>query len=153
MLLGCVLRAIFIVYLNTNARKHDPVAVSSFVSVFVAVISFMIWAYLQPETFRAIPWTREVTASLFIYSYFVIAFAQTLNVFAQRRTTAVSSTIIYSLEIVFSIIWGIVMPASLVERAIPTMQQVIGMIFVVAGSIVEIIEFKGKDRQEEREVG
>ena len=89
MLLGCVLRAVFIVYLNTNARKHDPVAVSSFVSVFVAVISFMIWAYLQPETFRAIP----------------------------------------------------------------TVQQVIGMIFVVAGSIVEIIKFKGKDRQEEREVG
>ena len=139
MLAGSFIRAIFIVKLNQYAREHDPVAISGFISVFVGGISFVIWFFLQPETFAAIPWTKEVTASLFIYAYFIIAFAQTLNVFAQRRATAVGSTVIYSLEIVFSLIWGLVLPASIIEHTELTVFQILGAAFVVIGGISEIL--------------
>ncbi len=146
MLLGCIIRSVFIVKLNDFAREHDSITLSVFISAFVAVISFVIWFVLQPSTFATIPWSGTIVASLFIHAYFIVAFAQTLNIFAQRRATATESTIIYSLEIVFSLIWGAVLPENLVDRAIPTPFHIIGAVLIVAGSLVEIIEFKGKRR-------
>ena len=146
MLLGCIIRSVFIVKLNDFAREHDSITLSVFISAFVAVISFVIWFVLQPSTFATIPWSGTIIASLFIHAYFIVAFAQTLNIFAQRRATATESTIIYSLEIVFSLIWGAVLPENLVDRAIPTPFHIIGAVLIVAGSLVEIIEFKGKRR-------
>ena len=146
MILGCIIRAVFIVKLNDFAREHDAVTLSVFISAFVAVISFVIWFILQPATFGAIPWSGTIIASLFIHAYFIIAFAQTLNIFAQKRATAAESTIIYTLEIVFSLIWGAILPDSLIDRVIPTPFHIIGAVLIVAGSIIEIVEFKGKRR-------
>lgn len=146
MLIGCIVRAVFIVKLNDFAKEHDAVTLSTFISVFVAIISFVIWAILQPETFLAIPWSGTIIASLFIYAYFIIAFAQTLNVFAQKRATAAGATIIYSLEIAFSLIWSAVLPETLIDRAIPTPFQIVGALLIVAGSLIEILDFSGKRR-------
>lgn len=146
MLIGCILRAVFIVRLNDFAREHDPVSLSVFVSAFVAAISFIIWIFLQPATFAAVEWSGTIIASLFIYAYFIVVFAQTLNIFAQKRATATESTIIYTLEIVFSLIWSAVLPETLIERAFPTPSHIVGAALIVAGSMVEIIEFKGKGR-------
>lgn len=144
MFLGCIVRAVFIVKLNDFAKEHDSIPLSAFVSVFVAVFSFIIWFVLQPETFSEIPWSRTIVASLFIHAYFIIAFAQTLNIFAQKRATAAEATIIYTLEIVFSLVWGVVLPETLIDRAIPTPFQIAGAALIVLGSIIEIVEFKGK---------
>ena len=146
MFIGCTVRAFFIVKLNDFAREHDSVTLSTFISIFVSVFSFIIWFALQPSTFSAIPWSGTIVASLFIYAYFIVAFAQTLNIFAQRRATATEATIIYALEIVFSLIWGAVLPETLIERTIPTAFQIIGAVLIVAGSVIEIVDFKGKRR-------
>ena len=69
-----------------------------------------------------------------------------MNIFAQRRATATEATIIYALEIVFSLIWGAVLPETLIERTIPTAFQIIGAVLIVAGSVIEIVDFKGKRR-------
>ncbi len=146
MFMGCLVRAVFIVKLNDFAHEHDSVTLSTFISIFVSVFSFIIWFVLQPSTFSAIPWSGTIVASLFIYAYFIVAFAQTLNIFAQRRATATEATIIYALEIVFSLIWGAVLPETLIERTIPTAFQIIGALLIVAGSVIEIVDFKGKRR-------
>lgn len=146
MLAGCIVRAMFIVKLNDYAKEHDAVTLSVFISTIVTVISFVIWFILQPETFGAIPWSGTIIASLFIYAYFIIAFTQTLNIFAQKRATAAGATIIYSLEIAFSLIWGAVLPETLVERVIPTPFQIFGALLIVAGSLIEIFDFGGKKR-------
>ena len=146
MFMGCLVRSVFIVKLNDFAREHDSVTLSTFISIFVSVFSFIIWFVLQPSTFSAIPWSGTIVASLFIYAYFIVAFAQTLNIFAQRRATATEATIIYALEIVFSLIWGAVLPETLIERTIPTAFQIIGAVLIVAGSVIEIVDFKGKRR-------
>ena len=146
ILLGCILRAVYIVKLNDYAKEHDPVTLSSFVSVVVAVISFITWIILQPSTFGAIPWSKTIVASLFIYAYFIIVFAQTLNVFAQKRATATEASIIYTLEIVFSLIWGVVLPETLIDRVIPTPYHIIGALLIIAGSLIETVEINGKRR-------
>lgn len=147
MFFGCIIRAVFIVKLNDYAKEHDAVTLSVFISAFVSVISFSIWLFLQPETFAAIPWSGTIIASLFIYAYFILAFAQTLNIFAQKRATAAGSTIIYSLEIAFSLIWGVVLPENIVDRVIPSPLQILGALLIVAGSLIEIFDFNGKRRK------
>lgn len=148
MLVGCIVRAVFIVKLNDFAKEHDAVTLSVFISAVVAVVSFGVWCILQPATFGAIPWSGTIIASLFIYAYFIIAFAQTLNIFAQKRATAAGATIIYSLEIAFSLIWGATLPDSLVDRVIPSPFQIVGALLIVAGSLIEILDFNKKGRDQ-----
>ena len=138
---GCVIRAVYIIKLNDYAREHDPVSLSAFISLFVGVFSFIIWLCMQPATFAAIEWNSQIIASLFIYAYFIVALAQTLNIFAQRRANAASATIIYSLEIIFSLIWGMIMPESMVERVKPDIFMMLGVVFILLGNLSEIIDF------------
>ena len=142
MFAGCAVRAFFIVKLNEYAKEHDPVTISAWISVIGTALAFIIWVAVQPRTFAAIPWSGTVIASFFIYAYFICAFAQTLNIFAQKRATATGATIIYSLEIVFSLIWSYTLPESLIDRVTPSPFHVIGALFIVSGSLIEILEFK-----------
>lgn len=144
MFIGCTVRAIFIVKLNDYAKENDPMAISTGISIISTVLAFIIWVIVQPTTFAAIPWSGTVIASFFIYAYFIVAFAQTLNIFAQKRATATGATIIYSLEIVFSLIWSYTLPETLIDRVTPSPYHVIGALFIVAGSLIEILEFKGR---------
>lgn len=150
---GCVIRAFYIIKLNEYAREHDPVTLSGLIALIVGLLSFGIWFVFQPSTFAAIEWNSQIIASLFIYAYFIVAFAQTLNIFAQRRASAATATVIYSLEIVFSLIWGLTMPASLVDPITPDVFMLIGAAFVILGNIAETIDLthiksmmKGRER-------
>ena len=149
MFIGCTVRALFIVKLNEYAKEHDPLTLSAWISVIVTVIAFGIWTAIQPSTFASIPWSGIVVASLFIYAYFIVTFAQTLNIFAQKRATATGATIIYSLEIVFSLIWSYTLPETLIDRAEPSPFHVVGALFIVAGSLIEILEFRGGRSRDE----
>ena len=68
-----------------------------------------------------------------------MAFAQTLNIFAQKKSTPANATIIYSLEIVFSVIWGTVLPASLIDNTVLTPWIIAGVALVVLGNLIEIM--------------
>ena len=142
---GCIIRAVFIVILNRYACEDDPVAISAFISGMVGIISAALWLVTDPSGFGSLPWTKEILSSLIIYSYFIVAFAQTLNIFAQKKSTPANATIIYSLEIMFSVIWGLILPSSIVDRVVLTPWIVIGVILVVLGNIVEIIPI-GKEK-------
>ncbi|MBR2280907.1 MAG: DMT family transporter [Ruminococcus sp.] len=147
--IGCIIRAFFIVRLNHFAKKYDAISIAFTYTLPVGVISFIIWSFLQPETFAAIPWNREVIASLFIYSYFVVALAKSLNIFAQKRATPASATIIYSCEIIFSLIWGMTLPESLIDPASPDAFTFIGVAFIVLGNLVQVADFSKLKRKKE----
>lgn len=137
--LGCIVRAIFIVILNRWSKEDDPVALSALISGIVGILSAGLWTATAPSGFADIPWNKEIIASLAIYSYFIVAFAQTLNIFAQKKSTPANATIIYSLEIVFSVIWGISLPGSLIDKPVLTPWIITGVVMVVLGNLIEII--------------
>ena len=137
---GCILRAILIIHLNRYAKEYDAIALSFSYTFPVAIFSFILWTILQPTSFFAIPWNKEIIASLFIYSYFIIALATTLNTFAQRRATPISATIIYSSEIIFSLIWGLLLPESLIDPITPDIFTWIGVLFIVLGNLAQLID-------------
>lgn len=139
--IGCVLRAFYIIKLNQYAREHDPIALAALICLLGGAISYFGWLYVQPSTFLGISWSPTIIASMAIYGYFVVALTFTLNNFAQRRTTAANATIIYSLEIVFSVLWGALLPASLITPVYPTWQIIAGVVCVVIGNLIVLLEF------------
>lgn len=143
ILAGCFLRAFYIIRVADYTKENDPISLAALTTGFVGIISFVMWTAVQPATFMAMTWSPVIIASLAIYSYFVVAFAIILNNFAQRRTTAANAAIIYSLEIVFSVLWGLVLPGSLIDQTVLTPGIVIGVCLIVSGNIIEIVEFKG----------
>ena len=136
---GCIVRAVYIVILNKYASEDDSISMSAFISAIVAVISAVMWLVTDPTGFADLPWNKEIVASIAIYSYFIVAFAQTLNIFAQKKSTPANATIIYSLEIVFSVIWGTFLPASLIDNTVLTPWIIAGVALVVLGNLIEII--------------
>ena len=147
MIVSCILRAVFIVKLNDYAQEHEAVTLAAGLTFCSAAATFIPWCVMEPLTFMAMPWTAELIAVYVILGYFVVAFATVINIFAQRRATAVHSTIIYSTEIVFATIWATCLPSRIVDRVELTPAIVIGCMLVIVGSLVKIAPF-GKGWEE-----
>lgn len=150
---GCLLRAFCIVVLADMAKRHDPIAVAILLELFAGTLSLVGWFAEDPRLFAGLPSSRTLVAAWAVYSYFVVAFAQALNVFAMRRVTAANATVVYSVEIVFSLAWGALLPAGIVERIALSPRILLGAALVVAGSLAEIGDFRGRRRARERERG
>ncbi len=141
LIVGCILRAIYIVRLNDYARQHDPVAIAAGMTCLNSIIAFVPWNFVQPGTFLALPWSNTFIAVAVIYSYFIVAFATVLNIFAQRRATPAQATIIYATEIIFSIIWATLLPAGIVDHVDISLPILVGCALVVVGNLIEVAPF------------
>ena len=138
-IMGSLVRAFYIVKMNDFSKKYDSVSLSVLIAIFAGIISYFVWFSENPETFMAVTWSRPMLASLFTYSYFLIAFAQSLNLFAHRRATPAGATVIYSLELPLTVIIGLIVPAAIASPFDLTTNMIIGILFVIAGSLVELI--------------
>ena len=141
---GCLLRAIFIVLTADLAKKYDPLCLAIVLQFFAGVFSLGGWFLEEPRLFLALPLSRTLIASWAIYSYFIVALALAFNFFAMRHVTATNATVVYSLEIVFAIFWGMILPPSVIEKVPLTPTIVIGTLLVLIGSLTEILDLSGK---------
>ncbi|HIR00718.1 MAG TPA: hypothetical protein IAA69_00345 [Candidatus Aveggerthella stercoripullorum] len=73
-----------------------------------------------------------------MHGYFITAFATVVNTFVNARTTADSAAIVYSIEIVFTVSWGALLPATIIEPLTLTPVIVVGCAFVVAGNVISV---------------
>ena len=137
---GCLIRAVFIVLLADFAKKYDPLSIAIFLELFAGGYSLLGWLCDEPRLFFALSYSRTLVATWTIYSYFIVAISQALNTFAMKRVTAANATIIYSMEIVFTIIWSVVLPASLIEQVKLTPFILLGILLVIIGSLAEIMD-------------
>ena len=141
---GNLLRAIFIVMLADMAKKHDPLAIAIFLSGFAGIFSLVGWLWQDSRLIFGLPMSRTLIASWTIYSYFIVAIAQSFNTLAMSKVTATNATLVYSLEIIFSIIWGIFLPASIITPVDLTPTVTLGAVFIVLGNLMEILDIRGK---------
>lgn len=146
---GCLLRAVLIVLMSDLVKRRDPIAVAVLLEGFAGLLSLGGWIAEDPRLFAGLPASRMLVATWAIYAYFIVAFATTVNVFAMRRTTAANATVVYALEIVFSLVWGALLPAGIVERVALTPRIALGAALVVAGTLAEILDLRGKRREAE----
>ncbi|PWM99512.1 DMT family transporter [Massilioclostridium coli] len=136
MLVVCLLRAWYIIKLNEAAKEMEPIQLSALILGVVAVLSFLIWLFIEPRTVFALSYSSEMLSSIFVYSYFICAFATVINIFAQKQASARTASVIYSLEIVFSTIFSATLPPILVDRIILTPSLVIGCVLVALGAFL-----------------
>lgn len=146
---GCLLRAVLIVLLSDLVKRRDPIAVAVLLEGFAGLLSLGGWIAEDPRLLAGLPASRMLVATWAIYAYFIVAFATTVNVFAMRRVTAANATVVYALEIVFSLAWGALLPAGIVERVALTPRIALGAALVVAGTLAEILDLRGKRREAE----
>ena len=64
-----------------------------------------------------------------------------------RRVTAANATVVYSVEIIFSLAWGVLLPPGIVERIALSPRIVVGALLVVGGSLAEILDLGGKRKE------
>ncbi|MBQ4479579.1 MAG: DMT family transporter [Victivallales bacterium] len=146
---GCLLRAVLIVVLADMAKRHDPLAIAILLELFTGVFALFGWLWQDPRLFFGLPLSRALVASWAIYSYFIEAIALSLNIIALKHVTATNATVVYSLEIVFSMVWGLILPASVITPVHLTPTVVLGAVLVLCGSLAEIIDIRGKRVQRE----
>ncbi len=146
---GCLLRAVLIVKLADMAKKHEPLAIAIFMELFAGLFSLAGWFWQDSHLFFSLPASRTLIASWAIYSYFIVAIAQAFNTLAMRRVTATNATVVYSLEIVFSIIWGTFLPESVITPVHLTPFILLGAALVILGSLMEILDVGGKRAERE----
>ncbi len=149
MSVGCLLRAIGIVILADLAKKRDPIAIAVMLEGFAAIISLAGWFAEDPRLFFGLPVSRMLVAAWAIYAYFIVAFAQALNVSAMRRVTAANATVVYSVEILFSLAWGAFLPEGIVEHIALSPRILLGALFIVGGSLAEILDLREKRTEAE----
>lgn len=135
MMAACVIRALFITKLSDYAKENDPIAVAALMTLISGLISFVIWLFIQPATFAAIPWSVEIIASIFIDAYFIVGLSYVLNTFAQRKTTPMDAAVIYALEIAFTLILLAILPEDVVGDIRITLPVIAAVGFVIAGNL------------------
>ena len=148
---GCLLRAVLIVVLADLAKKYDPLSIAIFLEFFAGLLSLGGWFWEDPRLIFGLPASRTLIATWSIYSYFIVAIAHALNFFAMRRVTATNATVVYSMEIVFTIIWGALLPADVIEQVKLTPSILLGAVLVLVGGLAEVLDFSGRRHRQEQQ--
>lgn len=145
LLLPMALRAVYIVKQNDAAKDYEPVQVQVFVSLGVSLLSFVLWSVEQPGTFLTLDYSGSLVAGLFAYSYFVCIFAGALNIAANRYSSPQDASMIYSFEILMTVLMAITLPTVLGERETIALRTIVGCGLVTASAI--LVEVKWKKRR------
>lgn len=135
-----IARSVYIIKLNDLAKKNDPFVILTWILGAVACFSFIAWFIIDPRTFWGIEYSPQTISSIFIIGYFIVAFANLINIFAQKSTSPVSASLIYSLYCVFSITLAVVLPPILINPITITPEIVFNCFLIASGSFVAEID-------------
>ncbi|MEG0258205.1 MAG: DMT family transporter, partial [Christensenella sp.] len=144
MLIPAGLRIIYIIRQNDAAKKYEPIQILVLMCAMMGGISFILWSIKQPGTFMMLPLDGKLISGLFAYSYFVSIMAGLLNIVANRYTTPQNASVIYSFEILMTVIMAMTLPAVLGERETLSIQTIVGCAVVTISAILAEINFKKK---------
>ncbi len=150
---GCLLRALCIIELTDMAKEYDPLCIAFGLEFFAGLFSLFVWYFEEPRLFLALPWSRTLIAVWAIYAYVIVAISQVVNFHALKYVTAANATVVYSVEILFSLLWGAVLPNTLVRRTPLTPIILVGAALVLLGSLMEIVDLRSLPWRGTRKAG
>lgn len=136
MIAVCFIRAFYIIKMNDFSKVSDSVVLTVFIGIMVTVISFVLWFIVQPKTFFAIEYSKDMLASVFMDGYFICGYAVLLNITAQKYASPATCSAIYSFQIVFAVIFSAIIPEMLGESIPITVEKAIGCALIVIGAII-----------------
>ena len=148
MLLVCVIRAFYLIKMNDFAKESDVAVLSVLIDVMVAVISFVIWFVLQPRTFFAVEYSKEMLSSVFMDGYLICGYAAFMNLIAQKYASPATCSVIYSFQIIFGVILAAVIPGILGDSVPITLPKAGGCLLIVGGTLCSELDLFSLGRKE-----
>lgn len=129
--------AVYIVLLEELAGDLSPVLLSMGQMFFGALFGLAGWLVVQPETMINLPVDPQFWASVLVIAVFIRGFTTVMQVYAQRYVSALHASLIFSMEIIFTLISMQFLPALLGETREPlTVSKVCGCLVIIAGALV-----------------
>ena len=142
MLLFAIFWSVYIIWLNSLSKLHDPIIMTVLLLGMGGIISLLAWIFLLPETIRTIDYSGKFWASIFAYAYFSSIFATVLNVLVQKFVSPLDAVAIYSLGPAIVLIMAVALPPQLAAEFELTTMAVISCVIIVAGSILCQLDWK-----------
>lgn len=129
--------ALYMVIVGIIAKKDDPLILSIGQMFFVAFFSFIAWMYVQPSTIMQLPTNGYFWVDVFAIAVFIRSYSTIMQIYAQRQVSAINASLIFSMEIVFTIIASTFLPGLLGdENNQITPINLLACLFIILGIIV-----------------
>lgn len=153
MMGSCTIEACYLIRLNDYAKVVASEQIIVPLLGFVTLFSGIVWAVLDPAGVITLNLSATTFASLLMDSIFVCCIAMTLNVFAQKVALVQDAVIIYSLQIVFSVLFAALLPDLLVDTVPLSVASISGCLLVCLGNVAAELDWRKLFRRNSGEGG
>lgn len=135
MIAACVFMAIYVIVVDSFAKKHDPLLLSIGQMLWVTLIAFLLWCLEEPRTFFALTYTNEMLASIFLLAFFARAYAYIMFMYGQRYANPICVTVIASTEPVVTMVLALLIPDTFGQTETFTLTKLVGGTMIVLGAV------------------
>jgi drug/metabolite transporter (DMT)-like permease len=146
MAAACFFMAIYIITVDSFAKKSDPLLLGIGQMFFTAIIGFGLWSIEEPKTFFSITYTNEILANIFLLAFFAKAYAYIMLMYSQKYAPPIAVTVMSSTEPVVTMVLALLIPTTFGQTEIITGAKLVGAAFIVAGAICAGTNFLSKKK-------
>lgn len=134
---ACILYATYIVVLEQVVGDASPVLLSMGQMFFGTLFALTGWALTQHETMLNLPTDGSFWISVLVIALFVRGFTTIMQIYAQRYVSAINASLIYSIEIVFTLLTSLFLPA-MIGGEVETLSvpKVAGCALIICGVLI-----------------
>ena len=133
---GAFIRAFFMIGVAWIARRMDTCQMLVELIFFTAVLSLPIWLLRDPQSFWHPVFPMEFLIPLLCFALLSIVLSTSIATLVQRYTTATETSVIFSTQLVFTLIFMALMPETFLPPEPLTIVNAAGCLLIVSGSIL-----------------
>jgi len=135
--LSNVLFASYMVVLEQIIDKANPILIALCQMFFMVPLGLIGWIVTQPETLFALPMDIQFWSRVLVIAVFVYGFTTIMQIYAQRYISALSASLIFSLETVFTLLISLLCPTPLgTPPETVTVYKAIGCLLILLGVLL-----------------
>jgi len=141
-LLGAFVRSLYLISQNLIVKKvnsKESVVFLMWFALIFSLITTMIW---NPEKLFHNDYSIEKFWPVIVFSITSLVMATSMYIVSQEFMTPTSVVVMFSMQIVFTMIIGALLPASTGHHEDITIQMVIGALMIIVGNLVINIGWK-----------
>lgn len=144
-----VLSAAYIVVLGQIIGSVNPILTSLCQMFFGTLFGLAGWLAAQPETLFSLPRDISFWSSVLVIAVFVRGFTTVMQVYAQRYVSALNASLLFSFEIVFTLLSSLFLPLMLgSEPEVITPYKLVGCALILLGVLTSdgtVLQWRKKE--------
>lgn len=141
-LLGAFVRSLYLISQNLIVKKVNSKESVVFLMWFALIFSLITTLIWDPEKLFHNDYSIEKFWPVIVFAFTSLVMATTMYVISQEFMTPTSVVVMFSMQIVFTMIIGALLPSSTGQHEDITIQMVIGALMIIVGNLVINIGWK-----------